>query len=120
MRATASNETRRTWNPATGDFGEHTPTGKTAPFLKGPIPLAWLNRAGQLPGKTLHVGVVLWYLGGLTKSATVRLGGKALTALGVSRDAKYDAVKRLREAGLISVEQRPGQAPLVTLLTIDH
>jgi hypothetical protein len=28
-------------------------------FLKGPIPLLWLIQAGRLPGKALHVGLLL-------------------------------------------------------------
>ena len=33
-------------------------------FLRGPIPLDWLSAAAQLPGKTLNVGVALWWLKG--------------------------------------------------------
>ncbi len=29
-------------------------------FLKGPVPMSWIYRAGRLPGHALHVGVVLW------------------------------------------------------------
>lgn len=85
-------------------------------FLKGPIPLAWLSRAAALPGKTLHVGLALWYLAGLKGSMSVKLGSGALATLGVARDAKYDALERLRLSGLISLRQEPGQAPCVTLL----
>jgi hypothetical protein len=37
-------------------------------FLKGPIPLNWLSRASQLKGKSLQVGLSLWFLAGLTNS----------------------------------------------------
>jgi DNA-binding MarR family transcriptional regulator len=86
-------------------------------FVKGPIPLPWLQTAARLPGKTLHVGLCLWYLAGLTRSTTVRLGTKAVHDMGISRDAKSDALRRLVEAGLVTVEQRPGKVPIVTLLT---
>jgi hypothetical protein len=70
-----------------------------------------------MPGKTLQVGLTLWYLAGLQKSRTVKLAAKHLTGMGVSRDAKYVALERLLTAGLISVEQSPGSAPTVTLLS---
>lgn len=85
-------------------------------FIKGPIPLLWINLAACLPGKTLQVGIALWFLVGLKKSPTVMLASKTLTALGVSRDAKYDALQRLEAAGLVSVQRQPGRAPLVTVL----
>jgi hypothetical protein len=68
-----------------------------------------------MPGKTLQVGLTLWYLSGLQKSPTVRLASKPLEAMGVSRDAKYEALQRLASAGLVSIAQSPGRAPLVTL-----
>ena len=119
MRPTGVIETKRAWDPGTGAFGEHRSGQRTSPFIKGPLPLAWINHAGKLPGKALHVGVVLWYLAGLNKAMTVRLGSKALAGLGVSRDAKYDALRRLKDAGLVSVDQKPGQVPVVTLLVVE-
>ena len=37
-------------------------------FLKGPVPLRWLVSAARLPGKSLHAGIALWYVAGLTRS----------------------------------------------------
>jgi hypothetical protein len=45
----------------------------SAPFIKGPIPLAWMKAVAMLPGKCLHVGLALWYLVGLKKTKTVAL-----------------------------------------------
>ena len=36
-------------------------------FLKGPIPGNWLHIASGLPGRSLHVGLVIWFKYGLTK-----------------------------------------------------
>jgi DNA-binding transcriptional ArsR family regulator len=80
--------------------------------------LDWFSKAGGLPGKTLHVALILWYLSGLNKSREVRLGSKQLAAFGVSRDAKYQALQRLRESGLVEVDQQPGRVPVVTILII--
>ncbi|RXZ43125.1 hypothetical protein [Crenobacter cavernae] len=116
MKSGAITETRRVWRAEQAAFVAAPTTAKPAAFIKGPLPLEWMKCAGRLPGKTLQVGLLLWYLAGLKKTRTVRLGSKILAEMGVSRDAKYDALARLREAGLIAVEQRPGQAPWVTLL----
>jgi hypothetical protein len=84
-------------------------------FLKGPIPFRWLGRAGQLPGKSLHVGIALWFMAGITRNRTVPLANKTLAVLGVDRYAKYRALVWLEGAGLVSVERRPGCNPVVTL-----
>ncbi|WP_175976586.1 hypothetical protein [Burkholderia sp. BCC1047] len=76
----------------------------------------WIGRAACLPGKTLHVALALQYLAGLQKTHTVKLGAKALAVLGVARDAKYEALDRLQQAGLITVERTRGRAPIVTML----
>lgn len=110
-------ERRHAWSAAEG--GYRPAPERTPGFIKGPLPLGWMQQAAQMPGKTLHVGLTLWYLAGLQKSKTVKFVTKPLSALGVSRDAKYEALERLRSAGLIAVEQKPGSTPTVTLLVGD-
>jgi hypothetical protein len=36
-------------------------------FLKGPIPTNWLSQASHLGGKTLHVGIAIWFAHGFEK-----------------------------------------------------
>lgn len=110
-------ETCLRWDASSQGYAEATTGKQRAPFVAGPLPLDWISAAAALDGKTLHVGLAIWYLSGLTKSRTVRLTSKALALFGVSRDAKYPALKRLMEAGLVTVEQRPGCLPLVTLVS---
>jgi hypothetical protein len=85
-------------------------------FLKGPVPLTWLARAGQLPGKAVQVSVVLWFFAGLKDTRTVALPNATLSLFGVNRNAKYRALDLLEEANLVAVERHPGCNPLVTLL----
>jgi len=85
--------------------------------LKGPVPLDWLQRAAQLSGKSLHVGVVLWYLAGLRKASTVSLPNGVLAEFGVDRHAKYHGLESLEKAGLVSVVRRTGRNPVITLCT---
>lgn len=85
-------------------------------FIKGPLPLVWMTKAAQMPGKTLQVALALWYLCGLQKTNSVKLTTKTSSLFGLSRDAKYDALSRLEAAGLIEVLRLPGCSPVVTLL----
>ena len=86
-------------------------------FLKGPIPLAWLIAAGALPGKSLMVGVGLWFLSGLTGSREIKPTGRLWQFLSISRQAAYRALAALEKRGLIAVRRRPGCAPIVSLLS---
>src|SRR3712207_2776291 len=69
-------------------------------FLKGPVSLGWLARAAQLPGKSLHLGVVLWFLAGLKNTGSVALPSSLLQLFGVDRSAKRRALSQLEKAGL--------------------
>ena len=94
-------------------------TGRRGRFLKGPIPLNWLEKAGALPGKSLHVGICLWFLRGVSKSYEVKLSGKLLRSLGVKRNAGYRGLRNLEFAGLVSVARHRGRLPVVTILAAD-
>ncbi len=87
-------------------------------FLKGPIPLAWLELAAQQPGKSLHVGIALWFFAGLTKTRNVRVSLSRLSGLGMDRHAGSRALRALEAAGLVTVERHPGRVPRVTLLEV--
>lgn len=85
-------------------------------FLKGPVPLAWLEAAARLPGRSLHAGLALWYAAGLMRSATVPLSNISGVRFGLDRNAKYRALEWLDGAGLVKVERKLGRAPVVTIL----
>lgn len=85
-------------------------------FLKGPVPLGWLEVAARLPGKSLHAGIALWYAAGLTRSSTVPLSNLSGARLALDRNAKYRALAWLEGAGLVRVERKLGRAPVVTIL----
>ena len=90
--------------------------GSHVDFLNGPVPLAWLMNAAKLPGRSLHVGLVLWYAVGLSGSALVHLSNKLCLRFGLDRNAKYRALRLLEGAGLIAVRRKRGRSPLVTIL----
>ena len=96
--------------------GKVVESPKSALFLCGPIPLDWLGSAASLPGKTLNVGIALWWLHGIAKGKPFKLTQKALQTLNVERDAASAALVRLEDAGLIRVVRKPGQRPTVSLV----
>jgi hypothetical protein len=91
---------------------------KGEPFLGGPIPLTWVERAVRLPGKAWHVASALWFVGirSRTKSATVNLTAKTLRRFGFTRQAAYRALCALERAGLVQVNRQPGRRLIVTIL----
>ncbi len=98
--------------------GKYIDAPLSAPFLKGPIPMAWLSEAAKLPGKAINVGIAIWWLHGMAKTKRFKLTGKALDQLGISRDAASCALKRLEAQGLIRVQRAPGQRPAVEILSV--
>jgi hypothetical protein len=83
--------------------------------LRAPIPLDWLSAAARLPGKSLHVGIALWFMGGLQKSRIVSLSNITSLCFGLERNAKYRGLAWLEEAGLVAVERKLGRTPIVTI-----
>lgn len=98
--------------------GKFAASPKKALFLKGPIPLDWLNKAATLSGKTINVGIALWWLHGMAKGKPLKLTRMSLKSLCVERDAASDAITRLEKAGLIQVERKPGQRPTILILPL--
>ncbi len=87
-------------------------------FLRGPIPLEWLAAAAKLPGKTINVALALWWRHGMAEGKPFKLTQRALTAMNVERDAERAGLARLEDAGLIAVERRPGQRPIISILNL--
>ena len=108
LRIQSRPERPRKQRPARPRPGEH--------FLKGPVPLPWLEKAARLPGKSLHAGIALWYAAGLLRSAAVPLSNISGLRFGLDRNAKYRALDWLEDAGLIAVERKLGRAPVVTIV----
>jgi len=93
---------------------------QSAHFLKGPIPLTWLERASNLSGKTLTVGLVIWYRSGLSSTKTgIRIPSELRKRFGIERKAYYTALAAMEEAGLIGVQRRIGKTAIIEILTVD-
>lgn len=90
--------------------------GRRQLFLKGPVPLDWLKAAGQLPGRALHVAVVLQFLYGFRQSDELVLSQRWLSVFGVKRHSAYRALRALEKAGLVLVTRQAGHAPRVEVI----
>lgn len=78
-------------------------------FLRGPIPLPWLEAAAKLPGKAYVLGNILWWHHGMRPGSSIKVTKRSLERFSISEDAYRDSLQRLEAAGLVSVIRRPGQ-----------
>lgn len=87
-------------------------------YLGAGIPLEWLSVAGNLQGKTLHVGLAIWLAHGIEKKDRFRFTPRWYAWFDISSGAVRRALHRLKDAKLIRLEYRPGCSPIVTLLPV--
>ena len=81
------------------------------------IPLPWIQQAFRLPGKSLHVGIVLWYLAGVSKSLTVKWTRSWLRRFGLHHETGRRGLHALEKTKLVVVKRSGKKSPCVTLLT---
>ena len=90
-------------------------------FLRGPIPLAWLEALTDLEsarssGKLLHTGLALWFRAGIENRRRFRVPTPQLRRFGVGRKSARRCLQVLADGGLIQViERRFGRAPVIEL-----
>lgn len=89
--------------------------GRKRRFIRGPIPADWIERAARLPGKALHVALMIRYLDGFEQTGTVKLRPSVRDAYGIDRFSCARALGHLETAGLITVRRKRGASPLVTI-----
>jgi hypothetical protein len=82
------------------------------------IPLAWVQEAARLPGKALHVGILLWFLAGVSKSCTVQLTRASMRRFGLPPETGRRGLIILEQAKLVAVERQGKKSPRVTLLKV--
>lgn len=85
-------------------------------FLRGPIPINWLEQAAKLSASCFMVGVCLWWIRGLESGAPVKLTRTRLSRFNLkNRNTVSRALRKLETAGLISVERKCGRSPIVQI-----
>lgn len=86
-------------------------------FLRGPIAWDWLMTAARLPGRALHIAVVIWDLVWRGDSMNVQLSlAAAAKELGCDRSSASRALAALAVAGLVETKHVPGRKVQVTVL----
>jgi hypothetical protein len=85
-------------------------------FIKGPVDVKWLSKARKLGVTALWVGLGLWHLKGLRRADSFLVSNLMMQGWDVLPDAKSRALRALEQAGLITIERRGKQSPLVSLV----
>ncbi len=80
----------------------------------------WFAAVARLPGKALHVGVLLWHLRNLTNSTTVRWRPSKAREFGLSRHATYRGLEAIEAAGLATVKRHVGRCAVVTIVDVER
>jgi hypothetical protein len=97
------------------------PTDTRAPFLRGPIPLAWLARAHEAGGSALAVGLALWFVRGVSKKlGPMKVDSSTRRRFRLSRDQTGYGLRALEAAGLARyVVRGRGHCAVVEILDRD-
>jgi len=74
----------------------------TEPFLRGPIPIAWLKRAHRAGGASLTLGLALWFVRGVSgMRGPVKVSRSVRCRFGLSADQVRYGLQRLESARLV-------------------
>jgi hypothetical protein len=77
------------------------------------VPMIWQEYLAKADADATTYRVALYLLDQATWNSDVPLGNRVLSKIGVSRWSKWRALRKLRGAGLVAVEERPRRAPVV-------
>ena len=90
----------------------------TEPFLRGPIPLAWLARAHRAGGSAMAVGLSLWFVRGVSgKRGPFKVDRSVRRRFELSRDQTHYGLRALEAAGLVAyVKKGRGHCAVVDVL----
>jgi hypothetical protein len=77
------------------------------------VPNMWRRQLRTMKARGATYEVAMMILDKARWAEWVTLPNAGLAARGIDRHAKYDALKQLRDAGLIVVEDRIGKSPRI-------
>jgi hypothetical protein len=92
--------------------------GSSDLFIKGPIPLAWLQKANALGGSTGTVTAGLWFYAGLNKSRRFRIDRRLDQLCCVTRQTRNIVLGRLQSHSLINIYPKRGAYPTIEVLDV--
>ena len=78
---------------------------QTAPFLGGPVPMAWLAAANAAGGSALALGLAIWFHPGIRKKfgPILRVNAAVRKAMALTPDQARRAIAALAARGLIHI-----------------
>jgi hypothetical protein len=91
---------------------------RTEPFLRGPIPLAWVATAAQLRKPALPAGLGLWFVRGVSKkTGPIRVSAAVRKKVRQSAGQMLRGLRALEGAGLVRfVKDGRGRCPVVEIV----
>lgn len=91
---------------------------RAEPFLRGPIPLAWLAKAAQLRKPALPAGIGLWFVRGVSqRTGPIRVSAALRKKVGLSAGQMLRGLRALEGAGLVRfVKEGRGRCPVVEIV----
>ena len=89
-------------------------------FIKGPIPLAWLDPVLLKGGRVLNVALAIWYQVGMRKKRTITLPRTTTRLFRVTRNNVWRALRYMEEVRLIFVLRRKGKLSHITVLDFQN
>ncbi len=112
------------------DFGTNSPgelppsparskvARQTEPFLRGPIPMAWLAAAQRLCKSAMGVAIALWFVRGVSgKTGSLKVTRAVKRHMGLTDDQSQRGIRALEAAGLLRVcRGGRGRCPVVEIL----
>ena len=85
------------------------------------IPLPWISKAAHLSRKSLHVAIAVWYLYGLNvKKKGFKIERRTRDCFNVTAETCNKTLRKMEQAGLVTVERLPGQLPLVSVVLVEE
>jgi DNA-binding transcriptional ArsR family regulator len=91
---------------------------RAEPFLRGPIPLAWLAKAAQLRKPAIPAGLSLWFVRGVSqRTGPIRVSAGIRKKVGLSAGQMLRGLRALEGAGLVRfVKEGRGRCPVVEIV----
>ena len=94
-----------------------TPSGDGKNYYVPTIPLDWAVAASKCGDRGAELGQCLWFQYRVKKQNPIKLTHAALDMFHLNHRTAERTLKRMRDAGLVSVEFKRGRSPRVEILT---
>jgi len=98
-------------------------------YIRGPLPLNWLQRASTISRTACVVGLMIWRIAYQKKlwghsnqrqiSGAIKLTTQTCMKWGVCGNSKNTALRLMEKAGLIQLELKRGRSPVVQIIDVE-